>query len=234
MRTIVAVIAVCTTVVYSRVLTVCTKPAPPFSMKDDSSPYGWVGFSWDYLREELLPRIRETTNVRDFEILDCTDNTESLRRVGLGEVDLAHAAITKTSPRENIVDFTNTWFVSGFRILVRGNNDFVQTTGRILATLGTAIGLFVSVLIVLTLGGAMLLSVAEMSSPGPIDAWETDTYFSNLSGAATVIQNTLLPGSGSIIEPYGFYSKIVLSGFKSFGAVLPPHFDSSYYNGTCN
>ena len=68
----------------------------------------------------------------------------------------------------------------------------------------------------------MILSVAEMSAPGPIDAWDTDTYFSNLVGASTVIQNTLLPGSGSIIEPYGFYSKIVLSGFKAFGAVLPP------------
>jgi ABC-type amino acid transport substrate-binding protein len=124
--------------------------------------------------------------------------------------------------KSSIVDFTNTWFVSGFRVLVRSNNDFFSTITRIIGTLGTALGLFIAVLIVLTLGGAMILSVAEMSSPGPIDAWETDTYMSNLMGAANVIQNTLLPGSGSIIEPYGFYSKIVLSGFKSFGAILPP------------
>lgn len=206
----------------ARTLTICTKPEPPFSTKDPSSSIGWVGFSWDYFQDELLPQLRDTTNVKDINVLDCTDNTEALRRVGLGQVDLAHAAITKTPEREDIVDFTHTWFVSGFRVLVRTNNDFFQTIGRIMGTLGTAIGLFTAVLIILTLGGAMLLSVAEMSAPGPIDAWDTDTYMSNLMGAATVIQNTLLPGSGSIIEPYGFYSKIVLSGFKSFGAMLPP------------
>jgi ABC-type amino acid transport substrate-binding protein len=208
--------------VQSRVLTICTKPAPPFSIKDESSEKGWVGFSWDYFSQELLPSLKESTNVEDFTILDCEDNTESLRRVGLGTVDLAHSAITKTSLREDVVDFTNTWFVSGLRVLVRTNNDFIQTLGRIMGTLGTALGLFMSVLVVLTLGGSMILSVAEMSAPGPIEAWDTDTYLSNLLGAMTVIQNTLLPGSGSIIEPYGFYSKIVLSGFKSFGAVLPP------------
>jgi len=206
----------------ARTLTVCTKSAPPFSIRSTESPRGWTGFSWEYLFNDILHRVRETSNVRDFQIVDCTDNNNALRRVGLGEIDLAHAAITKTSAREDIVDFTNTWFISGFRVLVRQNNDFFATIGRIMATLGTAIGLFAAVLVVLTLGGAMILSVAEMASPGPIDPWDTDTYFSNLSGAATVIQNTLLPGSGSIIEPYGFYSKPVLSVFKSFGAVLPP------------
>lgn len=206
----------------ARTLTVCTKPSPPFSMKDDTAPLGWIGFSWDYLEDQLLPILRETTNVREIKVLDCIDNTEALRKVGLGQVDLAHSAITKTSARQDIVDFTNAWFISGFRVLVRSNNDFMQTIVRIMGTLGTAIGLFIAVLTVLTLGGAMLLSVAEMSAPGPIDPWDTDTYMSNLMGAANVIQNTLLPGSGSIIEPYGFYSKIVLTGFKSFGAVLPP------------
>ena len=163
-------------------------------MRDTANPIGWMGFSWDYFQQELMPRIRETTNVRDFQVIDCTDNTESLRRVGLGQVDMAHASITKTSEREEIVDFTNTWFISGFRVLVRSNNDFFSTITRIIGTLGTALGLFIAVLVVLTLGGAMILSVAEMSSPGPIDAWETDTYISNLMGAANVIQNTLLPG----------------------------------------
>ena len=210
------------TSVYSRTLRVCTKPAPPFSIVDNANPIGWNGFSWDYFENELMPILRERTNVRDFTILDCTDNTESLRQASIGTVDLAHAAITKTSVREEIVDFTNTWFVSGFRVLVRSQDDLFQTLGRIIGTLGTAIGLFIAVLAVLTLGGSMLLSVAEMSSPGPIDPWDTTSYMSSLFGASAVIQGTLLPGSGSIIEPYGFYSKIVLSGFKSFGAVLPP------------
>lgn len=215
-------IALMLNVVYSRELTICTKEAPPFSVRDSSKPIGWSGFSWDYFNDELYYRVKETTNVKSIRVIDCSNNTEALRETALGNVDIAHAAITKTALREDIVDFTHTWFVSGFRVLVRYNNDFFATIGRIINTLGMAIGLFMSVLIVLTIGGSMILSVAEMSSPGPIDPWDTTTYFTNLIGASVVIQNTLLPGSGSIIEPHGRYSQIVLSGFKSFGAVLPP------------
>lgn len=209
-------------VVYSRELTICTKEAPPFSVRDSSKPTGWSGFSWDYFNDELYYRIKETTNVKSIQVIDCGNNTEALRQTALGNVDIAHAAITKTALREDIIDFTHSWFVSGFRVLVRHNSDFFGTIGRIIKTLGMAIGLFMAVLVVLTIGGSMILSVAEMSFPGPIDPWDTTTYFTNLMGASVVIQNTLLPGSGSIIEPYGKYSQIVLSGFKSFGAVLPP------------
>lgn len=207
-------------IINSKLLTICTKPASPFTNKISNN--SWTGFSVDYWDRDIMPRIRDKTEYTDYLIMDCLDNTNSLRRVGLGEIDIAHAAITKTAQREEIVDFSTTWFVSGFRVLVRQNNDFLSSIGRILQTLGSAIGLFIGVLIILTIGGGLILSIAEIIMPGPIEPWDTSSWFSSLMGACTVIQGTLLPGSGSIIEPYGTISKIVLSGFKSFGAMLPP------------
>ena len=203
-----------------RVLTMCTKLAPPFTNKITNN--SWTGFSIDYWDRDIMPSIRENTDYTSYLIMDCVDNTNSIRRVGLGEVDIAHAAITKTAIREEMVDFSTSWFISGFRVLTRQKNDFFSSMGKILQTLGTAIGLFMAVLIVLTLGGALILAHAEMLMPGPIEPWDTSTWLSNVLGATTVVQGTLLPGSGSIIEPYGTLSKIVLSGFKSFGAILPP------------
>jgi len=204
----------------SKTLTICTKSAPPFTIKISNN--SWTGFSIDYWNRDIMPQIIQQSDYTNYLIMDCLDNTNSLRRVGLGEIDIAHAAITKTAQREEIVDFSTSWFVSGFRVLVRQNNDFFSSMGKILQTLGTAIGLFIAVLIVLTIGGSLILAHAEMILPGPIEPWDTSSWISNVLGAATVIQGTLLPGSGSIIEPYGTISKIVLSGFKSFGAILPP------------
>lgn len=206
--------------VYSKTLTICTKPASPFANRITNT--SWTGFSIDYWNKDIMPIVRERTEYTDSIFIDCVDNIAALRQVSLGNVDVAHAAITKTAQREEIVDFSTTWFVSGFRVLVRQNNDFLSSMGNILQTLGSAVGLFLSVLIILTIGGALILTVAEMIMPGPIDPWDTSSWLSNFMGAATVIQNTLLPGSGSIIEPYGTLSRIVLSGFKSFGAMLPP------------
>ncbi|ADO67265.1 putative ABC-type amino acid transporter [Cafeteria roenbergensis virus] len=206
--------------VYSKTLKICTKPASPFANRQANT--SWTGFSIDYWNKDIMPVVRERTDYTDSLFIDCVDNVHSLRQVSLGHVDVAHAAITKTANREEIVDFSTTWFVSGFRVLVRQNNDFFSSLGNILRTLGSAIGLFIAVLIILTIGGALILSIAEMVMPGPIDPWDTSSWLSNFMGASTVIQNTLLPGSGSIIEPYGTLSRIVLSGFKSFGAMLPP------------
>ena len=92
-----------------RVLIVGTKEAPPFAIKSDDGT--WTGISielWGRIARELNLhyRFKETT-------LDgLIDQTAA------GSLDAAVAALTVTTDREQVVDFTQPFFTTGLGIAV--------------------------------------------------------------------------------------------------------------------
>ena len=97
------------------VLVIGTRYAPPFAMKDDNGQ--WTGLSidlWKHIAEELHLRYRfkETT------LEGLIDGTAS------GELDGAISAITVTRTREEKVDFTQPYYISGLGIAVPSSGRF--------------------------------------------------------------------------------------------------------------
>jgi len=91
-------------------LVIGTKEAPPFAMKDSDG--NWTGISIDLWRRvadglHLRYRFAEEPNVQGL-----------LDGVAAGKYDAAVAALTVTSARESIVDFTQPFYVTGLGIAV--------------------------------------------------------------------------------------------------------------------
>ena len=92
-----------------RVLVIGTKEAPPFSMKGEDGT--WSGISVDLWRKvadqlHLRYRFKETT------LQGLIDETAG------GQLDAAVAALTVTSEREQVVDFTQPYYSTGLGIAV--------------------------------------------------------------------------------------------------------------------
>jgi polar amino acid transport system substrate-binding protein len=92
-----------------RTLVVGTKEAPPFSMK--TSRDNWTGISIDFWR-----RIASELNMR-FELRELTLQ-QLIDGVADGSLDAAVAALTITSEREKLLDFTHPFYTTGLGIAV--------------------------------------------------------------------------------------------------------------------
>jgi polar amino acid transport system substrate-binding protein len=98
-----------------RELVIGTKQAPPFAMK--SSDGQWYGISidlWRHIAEQnkLQFRFSEEETVQGL-----------LDGVAGGKFDVAVAALTVTAPRENMLDFTSSFFGTGLGIAVSSGRD---------------------------------------------------------------------------------------------------------------
>jgi len=106
---------------HARPVRVATAPIAPFVLRKTDPP---AGFSID-LWNELARRIGV-----EFTLSVVRTQSELLQAVQRGDADVAVAAITMTSEREKIVDFSHPYFDSGLQIMVRA-----QSEGALLATL---------------------------------------------------------------------------------------------------
>ena len=92
-----------------RKLIVGTKESPPFSMKSGSG-------EWEGISIELWRQIAGELNISfDFQELDLKGLLDG---VGNGSLDAAVAALTITSDREKILDFTHPFYTTGLGIAV--------------------------------------------------------------------------------------------------------------------
>jgi ABC-type amino acid transport substrate-binding protein len=91
-------------------LKVAIKPIEPFVMQDGDR---FVGYSID-LWEELALR-----NQLQFEYILKDDVDGLLEAVETGEADLGIAAVTITADREQVIDFSHSYFPSGLQIMTR-------------------------------------------------------------------------------------------------------------------
>ena len=93
-----------------RELVVGTKEAPPFAMK--SSDENWSGISIDLWR-----RIAEENRL-SYRFAEEPTVQKLIDGVAAGKFDIAVAALTVTAERENILDFTSSYYVTGLGIAV--------------------------------------------------------------------------------------------------------------------
>lgn len=91
-------------------LVVGTKEAPPFAMKDTDG--NWSGISIDLWR-----RVARTLGLR-YRLAEEPNVQGLIDGVAAGKYDVAVAALTVTAARENIVDFTQPFYVTGLGIAV--------------------------------------------------------------------------------------------------------------------
>ena len=105
----------------------------PFEMMDEKTGE-MIGFDMDI--------ISEVANRAGFEYdLQTMDFNGIIPALQTGNVDIAIAGITITEEREEIVDFSDPYYDSGLRIMVRANNDGVETIDDLEGLeIGTKIG----------------------------------------------------------------------------------------------
>jgi polar amino acid transport system substrate-binding protein len=109
-------------------LTVATRVLPPFVIKDGA---GYSGFSielWNAIASELKT---------DFNYLETGNVRELLAAVNDGQAGLGIAAISITSEREQLFDFSQPMFESGLQIMVRSEAHSAFSWRQILEFLTT-------------------------------------------------------------------------------------------------
>src|SRR5271154_2588633 len=86
----------------ARELVVGTKEAPPFAIKDDQG-------NWSGISIELWRKIADTLKLR-YRFVDVVSVPSLLENVESGDFDVAVAAITITPERQQLVDFSTSYF----------------------------------------------------------------------------------------------------------------------------
>jgi glutamine transport system substrate-binding protein len=127
-------LSVAATTVTAEPLSVVTDPSfVPFEMLDQETGE-MIGFDMDI--------IAEVAERAGFEYnLQTMDFNGIIPALQTGSVDIAIAGITITDEREEIVDFSDPYYDSGLRILVRADNDSVDELSDLEGlTIGTKIG----------------------------------------------------------------------------------------------
>lgn len=92
-----------------KTLIVGTKQAPPFAMKRPDGT--WYGISID-LWHSIATELRLAYELREFDLQGLLDGVQNRT------LDLAVAALTITSEREKVMDFTHAFYTTGFGIAV--------------------------------------------------------------------------------------------------------------------
>ena len=107
-------------------LRVGVKASPPFTIRGANGHWSGITFDlWNEVATELG---------YDYELIEM-DLASLLRAVGRGEVDVAMGALTLTSEREELMDFTHPYYTAGLSIATRAKNQQVlsQTLKRFLS-----------------------------------------------------------------------------------------------------
>ena len=90
--------------------------ARPFGYRDENGQI--VGFSIDIARELARLWLGDPEAV---ELVPITSNNR-MERLAQGDIDIVAASMTHTKPREEFIDFSQTYFLDGANILVRENS----------------------------------------------------------------------------------------------------------------
>ena len=116
------------TTVEDGVLRIATKLVKPFILIHDTSGE-WDGFSLDFMNL-ALPKMENYTS---YQMQLYTNNDEIFQAVINGDADIGHASITKNEERERFIDFSHTFFDSGFQVMVHNNLDVAESTMKFLS-----------------------------------------------------------------------------------------------------
>jgi ABC-type amino acid transport substrate-binding protein len=133
-------------------LVVGIKEVPPFAFKGSDG-------AWSGLSVELWRQVAKTTG-HDFRFLELKTMPEMIDAASSGQVDVAIGAITITSEREKILDFTQSYYSTGTGVAVPIVSSMNWSTlGRVLMSFNFLQA--VLALIGLTLGAGILVWLLE-------------------------------------------------------------------------
>jgi polar amino acid transport system substrate-binding protein len=109
-----------------RKLIVGTKESPPFSMKSNTGE--WEGISIDLWRQ-IAAELNISFDLKEMDIKSLLDGVEN------GTLDAAVAALTITSEREKVLDFTHPFYTTGLGIAVvsKGGSPWFTVLKRFLS-----------------------------------------------------------------------------------------------------
>lgn len=105
-------------------LVVATNEIPPFSMKDERG--NWYGITID-LWKEVASRNGYTYEMKELPL------TDILSQIKTNEIDVGLSAITITSEREKIYDFSHPYFSSPSGIATKSNNKFLVVISNLIS-----------------------------------------------------------------------------------------------------
>jgi polar amino acid transport system substrate-binding protein len=181
-------------------LNVATKQAPPFAMK--ASDGNWTGLAIDLMNEVARDLGKKITWTE-------VKTTQDLLKIATeGRVDAAIAAITVTSDREKIVDFSQGYYESGLAIAVHRKHGAGFWAGLQAVTSPAFLGT-VGVLVVLLLTtGALVWLIenrqnAEQFEKHPIKGIGSGFWW------AAVTMTTVGYGDKAPVTPFGRFVAVI-------------------------
>ncbi|MEZ4730482.1 MAG: transporter substrate-binding domain-containing protein [Caldilineaceae bacterium] len=182
--------------------------APPFGYVDEESGE-LIGFEVDLMKEFARRWLGDEEAVLFEEVTSATRGD----KLAQGEIDIIAATMTHTQPRDELIDFSQTYFRDGQTVLVRQDSgifDFNALDGKIVA--GIAGSTSISRVLTYADDNGITIEVAALEGyvdgverlrNGDIDAITTDkgilTYFAQQYPDELM----LIPGETFSDEPYG-------------------------------
>ncbi len=193
-------------------LIIGTKQSPPFSMKNAEGE--WEGISVD-----LWNKIAEDSDfVFEFQESELADLVEN---VAAGELDASVAAITVTADRENIVDFSHPFFLSGLAIAVREDgSNWERLIQRFFSAGFLRIVMFLS--FVLLVSGFLVWFFERARNPEQFGGTPAQGIGSGFWWAAVTMTTVgygdkapKTPGGRLVALVWMFASLVIISGFTA-------------------
>ena len=118
----------------STILIIASKTVKPFVFKHQTSGE-WDGFSLDFIKL-VIPKM---LNFSTYKIIEYSNNDEIFQAVLNNKAHIGHASITKNQERERFIDFSHTFFDSGFQVMVHNNLDVATSTLKFLSNFFTTV-----------------------------------------------------------------------------------------------
>ncbi len=188
-------------------LVIATKPVEPFAFKKNGR---LTGFS-----VELWEEIARRGNIR-YEFLELESVPQVLDALEKGRADVGVAALSITSEREKIIDFSHPFYRSGLQILV-GESDKVSALALVRHVLSATIFKATGVLVFLILLTAHLLWFFERRR-NP-DSFPKE-YFAGVVEALWWSVTTLISGGCENKAPIGPLGRLVAIAWMLGGILL--------------
>ncbi|KAA0156053.1 hypothetical protein FNF29_01470 [Cafeteria roenbergensis] len=175
---------------------------------DSVGPHQYSGYSWELFSRFLFPLAQTFgSNFTTFRIVPFANNDEILRAVSLGLVDAGHAAITKTTQREALVDFTTGWFDTGLALMTRTVTGIpVDQAIATISAVGGVLASTIALILAAVLSMSIALFILERAVPGPRPVMRKGC-FSGIKDSGVLIM--LLLANVQVRIPSGMLSRPV-------------------------
>ena len=208
---------------------ICSKGVFNAGVKYDSPPFGFVdengdvtGFDVDLVKEigkDLSAVCKKTIKV----VLKQVTSSNRIEFVQNGTVDIAAATATATYGRMDTVDFSNTYFLDGQRLLVPAGSPIKSTRDLAGKRVGTAQGSTSELNLKAAAPKANVISLQQYTDAftalqqGRVDAVSTDsTILLGLKASAPDPSKYAIVGPFFSSEPYGMILKQNDSKWRNF------------------